>query len=378
MSRSVVLNVSDASPLTSSLQSILITSVSDKRSLPALKSASKKDNSRPVFYANKAGRANRNMTLAILTSPLFAASSTARALWSNTCALCSLHFRGISELRKHLRETHDKDFWWVFFWRLSSRFTVLTLFAQWGLFERKESIFERAKIVLFERHQKTRQSRNPTRSNVRAFTCQIPVLQTPYKKRSIPKGGHPSCRFCHCHFFGPDELYAHMEKVHITCPICQPESQNYNYYKDDKELVLTVLRARIPWNLTRSAFVRSNTCNWNIIFVSNLNAELLVQPLKLKWSCGLTRYTLHRLLFDPFAENANHFPAARTWRATHSQAKARIEQAGCSAIVPGQTASTCFLVVPSLNLRCWHLGGVGQRDTCTSQTTWPPTYSSQS
>ena len=50
-------------------------------------------------------------------------------------------------------------------------------------------------------------------------------------------GGHPTCKFCNEHFYGPNELYSHMQRTHFWCDICKRRNPNtFAYFRDYAEL----------------------------------------------------------------------------------------------------------------------------------------------
>ena len=49
--------------------------------------------------------------------------------------------------------------------------------------------------------------------------------------------GHPKCQFCDEYFYGPNEIYSHMQKTHFWCDICRRKNPNtFAYYRDYEEL----------------------------------------------------------------------------------------------------------------------------------------------
>lgn len=55
--------------------------------------------------------------------------------------------------------------------------------------------------------------------------------------QSVPKNGHPLCKFCNKNFFSSDELYYHMERTHLTCDMCTRNGVLYQYFGSYESLV---------------------------------------------------------------------------------------------------------------------------------------------
>lgn len=49
--------------------------------------------------------------------------------------------------------------------------------------------------------------------------------------------GHPTCTFCRKHFYGDNELFAHMQSTHEQCFLCRrARPDKHVYYRDYAEL----------------------------------------------------------------------------------------------------------------------------------------------
>ena len=49
--------------------------------------------------------------------------------------------------------------------------------------------------------------------------------------------GHPLCEFCNKRFYGADQLYAHLNRDHEACPLCDRLGKRWQYFRDMNDLI---------------------------------------------------------------------------------------------------------------------------------------------
>jgi len=74
---------------------------------------------------------------------------------------------------------------------------------------------------------------------------------------------HPGCKFCQKRFFGPDELYSHMQELHFACEVCQRSSGTFNHFENARALTEHLRESHHPCveALCQESFVAFRTAD---------------------------------------------------------------------------------------------------------------------
>ncbi len=111
----------------------------------------------------------------------------------NACNICDSpsSFNTFGELRRHMRQTHDKQYCDICIKNLK-------------IFPKEFRVYSRSELVA---HRKSGDADDKS-----------------YK-------GHPQCNFCSERYFDSEELHIHLRKSHFWCHFCEKDGQQF-YYGD--------------------------------------------------------------------------------------------------------------------------------------------------
>lgn len=74
-----------------------------------------------------------------------------------------------------------------------------------------------------------------------SFVSELPMFEmsnerSSQKLREHTRHNHPMCKFCHKHFLGDEDLYAHLQSEHESCSVCERAGRIHEYFRDFEQL----------------------------------------------------------------------------------------------------------------------------------------------